>query len=185
LSATIHRLGCTIKQQTKLLVLDSSPLIYLAKLDALDAIRVAGYRATVPMSVARETSAGGLAFRHPDAGLIAGAFRDRMIDVENMTEEETGNATRLQGMAGGLSRADADVLALGPSRSAPVCLAERQASRLARSLGLEVVGVVQLLFDGTVGRVVLEERIRSFAELTQLRIRDLNVLLAEARRRPR
>ena len=52
------------------LILDASPLIYLAKLDALDAVAIAGHVAVVPSSVYDETARPELAFRHPEVAII-------------------------------------------------------------------------------------------------------------------
>jgi predicted nucleic acid-binding protein len=165
------------------LVLDASPLIYLAKLSALDVFSAAGYRAKVPESVARETTGAGVAYRHPDAAEVTKAIGSGLIEVVQPTEPEVEDARRIQAMAAGLHQGEADVLAIGRARGIPITVTERQAGRFARSLGLQVVGFRQLLFEGTRDLDQLETRLRSLANLTQMRMSDLDQLIAEIDRR--
>ena len=50
---------------TALVMVDASPLIYLAKLDALDVFARAGHVPYVTPEVERETARAGLAYRYP------------------------------------------------------------------------------------------------------------------------
>jgi hypothetical protein len=159
------------------IVLDASPLIYLAKLDAFDAMMIAGYQAAVPPSVYREVARPALAFRFPEAATVLAATEDGRIDVVPLTRREERLAGVLGARFGGLHAGELDVLAVGESRGWPVSLHERQASRLAVSRGVRNVHLVELLFAGTPDHDLLERRLRHFARLTNLRVNDLDRLL--------
>jgi hypothetical protein len=60
---------------------------------------------------------------------------------------------------------------------------ERPARRVARAMGIRLLDVVELLFAGTRDVSLLEDRIRRFARLTQMRLTDLELLLLEVERR--
>jgi predicted nucleic acid-binding protein len=149
----------------------------------MDVFEAAGYRALIPESVARETTGAGVTYRFSDAAEILAAIRDGVIEVVRPSDSEAEEAQRIQAMAAGLHQGESEVLAIGSIRSVPVAVTERQAGRFARSLGLQVVGARQLLFEGTTDLDRLEARIRTLAILTQMRMRDLDQLLLEIERR--
>ncbi len=165
------------------LVLDASPLIYLAKLDAFDAVAIAGHTAVVPPSVYAEVARHELAFRHPEIATVERARANGQLGVVPLDAPETALATDLAGRYGGLHAGELDVLALGHTRGWTVCFHERQAARLARSLGLATIHIVELLFAGTPDLDLLERRVRHFARLTNLTMNDLDVLLNLIRER--
>jgi hypothetical protein len=164
-------------------VLDASPLIFLAKLDALDAITIAGHDGAVPPSVFGEVARPALAFRFPEIATITLAKEDGRIDVVSLTKGEEKLAGELGARFGGLHAGELDVLALGESRGWAVSLHERQAARLAASRGVRNVHLVEILFAGTPDSDLLERRIRHFARLTNLRVEDLDRLLDLIRER--
>lgn len=159
------------------LVLDASPLIYLAKLDAFDAVAIAGYAAVVPPSVYAEAARPELAFRHPEIATVERIRTDGQLLVVPLDAPERELATDLAGRYGGLHAGELDVLALGQVRGWTVCFHERQAARLARALGVATVHLVEVLFAGTPDLALLERRIRHFARLTNLTMNDLDMLL--------
>lgn len=165
------------------LVLDASPLIYLAKLDAFDAIAIAGHTAVVPPSLYAEAARPELAFRHPEIASIENVRADGQLLVVAMDAPEKELATELAVRYGGLHAGELDVLALGHARGWTACFHERQAARLARSLGLETIHVIEILFAGTLDPDLLERRIRHLARLTNLTMNDLDVLLNLIRER--
>ena len=60
-------------------MVDAGPLIYLAKLDALDVFAQTGHVPLITPEVERETARAGLAYRFPDALAIAEALRDGVL----------------------------------------------------------------------------------------------------------
>ena len=165
------------------LVLDASPLIYLAKLDAFDAVAIAGHVAVVPPSVLAEAARPELAFRHPEVAIIERIRTEGQLAVLPLEPSETELATDLAGRYGGLHAGELDVLALGQVRGWITCFHERQATRLARALGVVTVHLVEVLFAGTPDVDLLEQRIRHFARLTNLTMNDLDALLNLIRER--
>lgn len=167
------------------LVLDASPLIYLAKLDAFDAVAITGHTAVVPPSVYAEAARPELAFRHPEIASVERVRRDGQLLVVPLEARERELATDLAGRYGGLHAGELDVLALGQVRGWTVCFHERQAARLAVALGVATVHLVEVLFAGTPDLDLLERRIRHFARLTNLTMDDLDLLLDLIRERRR
>lgn len=167
------------------IILDAGPLIYLAKLDALDALAIAGWTPVVPPSVYAEAARPGLAFRHPEVAVIEQAQGDGRLLVVALDSREKELAADFAERSAGLHTGELDVLAMGRARDRPVCLHERQAARLARALGVATVHLVEILFGGTRDPDALERRIRHFARLTNLTMDDLDALLTliEGRRR--
>ena len=164
-------------------VLDASPLIYLAKLDALDAVVVAGHQAVVPSSVFAEAARPELAFRYPEIATIVRIAEEGGLRVVALERDEAAVAAELGSKYGGMHAGELDVLALGSLRGWTACLHERQAARLAHALGVVTIHLVEILFAGTPANDVLEGRIRDFARLTNMKINDLDALLSLARER--
>ena len=160
------------------MLVDASPLIYLAKLDALDVFRAIGRVAIVTPEVERETSRPALAYDHPDSMLIAEALRTGLIERTTLDEAEVARAATLLEQAGGIGRGEAEVLAAGQARNAPVLLFERRALKLAASLGLEVWSPPRLLIGGTPDPGVARDRLIRFARLVAMPFQDLEQLLA-------
>lgn len=160
------------------IVLDAGPLIYLAKLDALDAIAIAGHAAVVPPSVFAEAARPGLAFRHPEIATIMRMSEEGGLHVVEPDRREAELATKLGSSHGGLHAGELDVLAIGSVRGWPVCFHERQAARLALALGVATVHVVEILFGGTPANDLLARRIREFARLTNMKMNDADLLLS-------
>ena len=166
------------------IVLDAGPLIHLAKLDALDVLEIGGWQAMIPPTVRAEAARPELAFRHPEVAVIMRALDEGQVSVSPLSDAEDQLARDLAGRATGLHAGELDVLALGLARSWPVCLHERQASRIAGVLGVQAVHIVELLFDGTADRSVLTGRLRAFGAMTNMRTSDLDSLLKLADERP-
>jgi len=167
------------------MVLDAGPLIYLAKLDALDAPAIAGWTPVMPPSVYAEAARPELAFRHPEVAVIEQAQQAGRLLVVTLDSREQQLAGEFAVRSSGLHAGELDALALGRARAWPVCLHERQAARLAGAFGVRTVHLVEVLFGGTPDPDVLEDRIRHFARLTNLGMSDLDVLLHLIEGRPR
>lgn len=158
-------------------LVDAGPLIYLAKLDALDTFANAGRTPLVTAEIERETARPGLAYDHPDVVVIAEALRRGVLQRVDLTDGEGELADRIQSAARGIDSGEAQVLAAAQIRRIPALLFERRAIRLARSLGIETWSPVRLLFEGTPDSAVLRERIVRLAQLVDMRFDDLERLL--------
>jgi hypothetical protein len=166
-------------------MVDASPLIYLAKLDALDVFAGAGQIPGVTPEVERETSRAGLAYRFPDALAIAEAIRDGVLVRVELTDQEHRAAGRLSAEVGGLDAGESEVLAVAEARELPVLLPERRAIRLSKSLGLDTWSPVRLLMAGTPDRALLRDRVMRFARLVQMRFEDVEALMERIEGTPR
>ena len=158
-------------------LVDASPLIYLAKLVALDVFERSGQTPLITAEVERETARPGLAYQFPDALVIADALRSGLLQRTQLTAAERKVADRLRTESGGIDEGEAEILAAASERRQPALLFERRATRLARSMGVEAWTPVRILFAGTDDSVLLRERIRAFAALVQMRFEDLEALI--------
>jgi predicted nucleic acid-binding protein len=163
-------------------VADSGPIIYLAKVEALDVLAGAGYVAFLPPGVVAETVRPDVAYRYPDAAAIREALRSGILRNLRLTGPEQTLADRFATEIPALGRGERETLAVATRRAWPALLYERRASALARTLGIDTAGLVELLFQGTPDPALLERRVRAFAELVYMRPEDRESLL---RRIPR
>ena len=159
------------------MLVDASPLIYLAKIDALGVFEASGYVPLITKEVERETARPGLAYQHPDSLLIAEAIRSGLLRRTDLSEREKEVAERLLNEAGGIGRGEAEVLAAAMERSLPALLSERRANSLAKSMGIDTRTPIDLIFTGTTQRALLARRVRQFAELVEMRLSDLEALM--------
>lgn len=164
-------------------MVDAGPLIYLAKLDALDVFAAAGQVPIVTPEVERETSRPGLAYRYPDAVSIAEALRNGVLERTTVSAEERRVAQRLTAEVGGIDPGESEVLAVAVARGLPALLYERRAVRLARSLGLDTWSPIRLLLAGTSDAAQLRDRIVRFARLVEMRFEDVEELIRRIERR--
>ena len=158
-------------------MVDAGPLIYLAKLDALDVFGYSGHTPLVTEEVERESARPGLGYEHPDSLVIADALRSGRLKRTKLTTSEAETAERLRRESGGIDAGEAEVLASALERRLPALLFEHRATRLARSMGIDAWTPIRLLFAGTPDAVLLRDRIRRFASLVQMRFEDVTPLL--------
>lgn len=114
------------------IVMDAGPLILLAKIDALSVLTALPFRYIAPTNVLRELAAGP-AFGHPPVEapwLEICELREPLLAYARMTLDD-GEAAAIQ---------------LAQEQGIQfVCLDDRRGRRLAKALGLEVVGLLGLL----------------------------------------
>lgn len=114
------------------MVMDAGPLILLAKIDALSVLTALPFRYAAPPNVLRELAAGP-AFGHPavDAPWLEVCELCEPIPAYALTTLDDGEAAAIQvAMEQGIR---------------VVCLDDRRGRRVAKALGLEVVGLLGLL----------------------------------------
>ena len=162
---------------TSCLILDASPLIYLAKLTALDVLAVATGEASVTPTVLEEVTRPQVAYRHPDAVEIEQAVTSGLIHILELDDRERSLAADLTERVSGLHHGEAEVLSLAISRSIPAVIFERQARRVARTLGAESIDIVELIVAGTPDRELMEDRVVRFARLVNMRFDHVAELL--------
>jgi predicted nucleic acid-binding protein len=168
------------KQQ---IVLDASPLIYLAKLEALEVFEVGNFEPLVPPHVIDEVATPALIYRHPDAMAIEEAARRGLLSPISLAVAEEHNAHRLSKQLPGMHVGECQVLAVAIERSIPAVIFERRGRSVARALGVELVDVIELVFGGTRDFIRLETRIKQLAALVNMRLADFEALRAKIERR--
>lgn len=159
------------------MLVDASPLIYLAKIDALDVFGLSGHVPLVTPEVETETARQGLGYEHPDSLVIADALRSGVLQRIDLTPDEVTTAGRLLTEAGGIDRGEAEVLAAALGRRQSALLHERRATRVARSIGIDARSPIDVLFAGTADPALLADRIRRLAALVQMRFEDVRALM--------
>lgn len=157
-------------------VVDASPLIYLAKLRALEVFTQANLAPLIPEAVAEETTRPSLIYRHPDAALIESAIARGEVTVVALTPDERQSADRLAEDLPGMHIGEIQVLVMARSRGICAVVFERRARAIAGALGVGLVDLVELIVEGTSDVSLLEERVRSFAELVNMRLADYEMV---------
>jgi predicted nucleic acid-binding protein len=166
-----------------LLVLDASPLIYLAKINAMEVFEQLPVIPVVPPAAAEETARPALLYRHPDAATIEQAIRDRTIEMVDLESAEIEQADKLGLRLPALHAGEREVLAVALERRMPAVLFERRARHVANAIGVQLIDIIELLFRGTPDHEQLARRLRSLAHLTNMRIADYDALTARVERR--
>jgi len=159
-------------------VLDASPLVCLAKLEALDVLSVPTHEAVVTPMVLEEVTRPQLAYLHPDAVEIEQAVASGLIEVLELSSDEESEATTVLERNPGLHYRGAEVLSVAISRSMPAAIFERRARRVARMLGADLVDVTELIVAGTPDRALMHDRIVRFARMVNMRFDHVAQLLS-------
>jgi predicted nucleic acid-binding protein len=165
-----------------ILILNAGPIIYLAKIDALD---VLGHyrRSVVTSGVEREVVLPPSAYRFPEIARIEALIRAGSLEVVSMDTTEHDRTDRLGDEVPGLGRGERETIAVAAARGWLAVLFDRRARRIADASGVAVVGIPALLVEGTPDSSLLERRIRALASLVNMRLDDLGRLLERARER--
>lgn len=158
------------------MLVDASPLVYLAKMDALDVFEASGHVPLITTEVEREAARPGLAYEHPDSVVIIEALRSGALKRTNLSEHELEDAQRLR-QSGGIGAGESEALAAAAARKAPVLVYDRRAARLAGSMSIRVWTPPDILIAGTRDRQLLLTRIKRFAALVQMRFEDVQALI--------
>lgn len=159
------------------MLVDTSPLIYLAKIGALDVFAACGLVPLVTAEVEREAARPGLAYEHPDSLVIIEALRSGVLTRTKLTEREQETAQRLRA-SGGIGAGESEALAAAAARKLPVLLYDSRAGRLARSLAIDAWTPADILICGTPDAALRIGRIQRFAGLVQMRFEDVQELIA-------
>lgn len=166
------------------LVVDTGPLIYISRIDALDLFN-SDEPAHISDAVHREAVLPQAAYRFPEIAAIETAIRAGRIKVSALRPDEREVVLDLGRRMPGLGLGERGTIAVASSRGWSAVLFDRQAGRIAQSLGVRVVGIVELLFWRTADEALLESRIRRFAALVEMRIEARDQLLERVKERSR
>ncbi len=165
-------------------VVNSSPVIYLAKLEALDVFPVRD-PALITEGVRREVLVPQAAVRFPEMVSIDRAIDEGRLVLADLDQEEQAVAEDIASRIPGLGLGERESMAVAIARGLPVVLHDRRASRVGRAWGVQVIGPLDLLFERTDDERVLGERIRAFARLVDMRLETLEQLSERVKERSR
>jgi predicted nucleic acid-binding protein len=166
------------------LIVDASPLIYLAKLDALD-VFTRDEPAAISDGVRDEVLLPQAAYRFPEIVRIDEAVREGCIKVLSLKKREREAVDALSARVPGLGRGELETIAVARARRWSAAIADRRASLVAQAHGVPVIGMVELLFARTTDGDQLARRIRGLAKLVNMRIETLEQLLGKVDERTR
>lgn len=127
------------------LVLDATPLIYLAKADAMHLLKELDEEKIVPETVHREVVERGVEAGHPDASKVEKQVEEGNLAVREVTESDplikpSRNTS--------LSKADAEVLTLADSIEDGVAVMDESYGReIAEPKGVQHRGTIHLLLQ--------------------------------------
>lgn len=126
-----------------MLVLDATPLIYLAKAGVLGELEQLDERLVIPQAVYEEVVLRGRETGEPDAQVIARLVENGMFEVQ---DTEDGDVYRELLEDPHLSEADRAVLSLADVENGVAVADEEHARSVADVVGVETRGTLYLLF---------------------------------------
>lgn len=127
-----------------MIVSDSTPLIYLAKLGNLPLIRKLFDKVRVPSEVMAEIMRGkGLGFE--DAAVIEEAEQEGWLKTVALGGDQKGELLKLCRTFVDISRVDAAVLILAKSPRGAICVDDSRAVKVAEVLGLKHIGTLGII----------------------------------------
>ena len=146
-------------------VSNSSPLIYLAKINSLDLLHEMFNQIYVPPAVYEETVTLGLQNNHSDAILIAKALEEGWIIVRNPDEKHKLKSTS----SFHYGEVEAIQLALTFQKKYPLLLDEIEARTYAKILGIKVKGTLGILIANREnGKLNSHQAIEKLNELNKI-----------------
>lgn len=166
------------------LIVDASPLIYLAKLDALDVFGLDDPDA-ISEGVRNEVLLPQAAYRFPEIVRIDESIRKGRLEIVSLDEAEQEGVEALSRRVPGLGRGELETITVARARGWLAAIADLRATRVAEAHGVCVMGMVELLFARTKDGDELDGRIRGLARLVNMRIDTLEQLLVRIHGRTR
>ncbi len=134
------------------LIIDSSSLIVLARLDALSALHevygVIGLTASVYEEVVLQGQKKGV----PDAAVVEKAVNDHWFRELSLTAVEKRFVTALRERTSGISRTDAETLACAYGHKLTVLIEDRRARAVARAEGIPYITIQVFPLYGVLDR---------------------------------
>lgn len=163
-------------------IADTSPLIYLAKIGALDVLWT-GRPAVMTTGVREEALLPPAAYRFPEVVELEAAIDRGLIEVTQLTSSESEFAEGIKTRVPALGRGEREVIAVSIGRSLDAVMFDRRVRRVASALGAPVVDMFEVIFRGTSDVELLEDRVRALASRVDLRVGALEELLEQIGRR--
>jgi predicted nucleic acid-binding protein len=142
------------------LVLDSTPLIYFAKLKALDKVALLKGEKIIPKSVYSEVVEEGKARGKEDALLIEGLIKKDLFKVLKGDSKLLRHLSEIRN----ISDADSEVLALAKEHNAIAVIDESYSRTVAGVEGIECRGSVFLLFSLYNANIIKKDDIKKYVD---------------------
>lgn len=162
-------------------VANASPLIYLAKVDALYLLYSLYGEIIIPKEVYKEAVVRGLEKGFEDAAKVEEAVRKGKLTIK---EAPASIVENILNVASGLDRGEAEVLALALHIGrCHVIVDDKLARQVARSLGLKPHGTLYLIASAARRQIIpVDEALKLLDDLVQSGFRISAKLYLNARR---
>ncbi len=144
-----------------MLVLDATPLIYLAKVGKLHVVRAITEKKLIPRGVFEEVVLKGKEIGEADALVIEKLIEEGVFHVKEV--EETELYKKLMENKN-LSRADVEVLVLSRTEKGIAVIDEDYARRVAEVEGITCRGTIYLIFSLLRGGVITKIEVREIID---------------------
>ncbi len=167
------------------LVLNATPLIYLARAGGLGILKGLRTSLYIPRAVYEEVVIQGRKNAKPGAGLVDQYVTERVITVRNVADARMiSSLVPAEGMKSPLHRGEAEVIVLARELDCPAIIDEQAGRNVARLHGIEVHGTVYLLaLAFKAGNLSRDEMLRLFkamvAEGWRISLEDYNAIMEE------
>ena len=140
-----------------MVILDATPLIYLATADRLELLEHTDDQPVVPQAVYHEVGTTGLEAGHPDARRVEQAVERGLLTVQPV--DGSGLADRLRDNSN-VSEADIAVIALAAEEDDVAVMDDRYARSTAKTEGVDTIGTVAVILNAVqAGELAPEEAI--------------------------
>jgi len=136
------------------LLIDSSSLIVLARVQALAAVHTVYGSLGLSDSVYTEVVTQGQQQGFADADIVAKAVEDEWFTQLTLTEGEQRFAATLMKKTSGISQTDAETLACARSRKLTLLIEDRRARNVARAEGIPYITIQVFPLYGVVERTL-------------------------------
>ncbi len=139
-----------------MIVSNSSPLIYLAKLKKVSLLKLLFREIIIPSQVYEEVVVLGKKEKFPDALLIEQARKESWLKVEEMKEDKHMTALSVD-----IDRGECAAILLAKKYRADLVLIDDASARIiAQSLGLRVKGTIFVLLSAYKKKIISKEEIK-------------------------
>jgi len=147
-----------------MIVSDSTPLIYSAKLGYLTLLQKLFAKVNVPDEVMAEVMRGKqLGFG--DATVIEQAKQEGWIKVIKLNSVQRRELLKLRRTFGDISEADAAAIVLAKSLGANLCLDDSRAIKVAEVLGIKHIGTLGVLLLAVKKKLLSREHVKKLVLL--------------------
>lgn len=146
-------------------IVDSSPLIGLARIARLGLLRELYEQVLIPQTVYREVVVEGKRLRKPGAKEIEHAVKVGWIQVVALTKSQLENVEKYR-INFEIGRGEAEAIVLARSRKLPLILDDKYARELATTIGIEFMGTGAVLLEAfLINMLSKKEFLESLREL--------------------